>query len=84
MNDDIDYPFSIRHLSDEDGGGYLIEFSDLPGCISDGETIEEAVENGKDALQCWLEAAKASGRNIPAPNQAKNLSGRWGFCRKVH
>lgn len=36
----LDYPFTIRHLSKEDGGGYLIEFPDLPGCMSDGETIE--------------------------------------------
>jgi len=34
-----DYPFTMRYLSSEDGGGYLIEFPDLPGCISDGETI---------------------------------------------
>ena len=40
----IDYPFIIRPLSKEDGGGYLIEFPDLPGCISDGETIEEVYE----------------------------------------
>jgi antitoxin HicB len=34
-----EYPFTIRHLSKEEGGGYLIEFPDLPGCMSDGETI---------------------------------------------
>jgi antitoxin HicB len=39
----LDYPFTIRHLSTEDGGGYLIEFSDLPGCMSDGDTIQEAI-----------------------------------------
>jgi antitoxin HicB len=32
------YPFTIRPLSDEDGGGFVIEFLDLPGCISDGGT----------------------------------------------
>lgn len=34
-------------LSPEDGGGYLIEFPDLPGCLSDGETEEEAILMGK-------------------------------------
>ena len=45
MNEQIKYPFEIRQLSEEEGGGYLISFPDLPGCISDGETIEEAIES---------------------------------------
>jgi antitoxin HicB len=48
------YPFSIRELSEEEGGGFLIEFPDLHGCMSDGETIDEAIENGKDAVRCYL------------------------------
>jgi antitoxin HicB len=32
------YPFTIRPLSSEDGGGFLIEYPDLPGCHSDGDT----------------------------------------------
>ena len=46
----INYPFTIRPLEAEEGGGYLIEFTDLPGCISDGETPQEAMSNGQDAL----------------------------------
>lgn len=61
-----DYPFSIRHLSKKEGGGYLIEYPDLPGCISDGETVEEAIQNGQDAVTCWLDAAKKSGDPIPS------------------
>ncbi len=41
------YPFMTRVLLPEEGGGYLIEFPDLPGCMSDGETLEEAIENGR-------------------------------------
>ncbi len=72
-----EYPFTIRHLSKEDGGGYLIEFPDLPGCMSDGETIEETIENGRDAIQAWLDAAKATNRNIPKPGEFENQSGKW-------
>ena len=61
------YPFMTRVLLPEEGGGYLIEFPDLPGCMSDGETLEEAIENGKDALQCWIEAAAEDGQEIPEP-----------------
>lgn len=73
----LDYPFSVRHLSPEEGGGYLIEFPDLPGCMSDGETIEETIENGKDAAACWISAAKESGRAIPKPGQLEKQSGKW-------
>lgn len=72
-----DYPFKIRHLSQDDGGGYLIEFPDLPGCISDGETIEETINNGHDAVICWLAAAKESGRSIPKPGALEQQSGKW-------
>jgi antitoxin HicB len=64
------YPFMTRVLLPEEGGGYLIEFPDLPGCMSDGETLEEAIENGKDALQCWIEAAAEDGQEIPEPGSS--------------
>lgn len=63
----LQYPFHISTLPDEEGGGYLIEFPDLPGCISDGETIDEAIANGKDALFCWIETGKQYGDGIPQP-----------------
>ncbi len=54
----MEYPFMIRTLSPSEGGGYLIEFPDLPGCMSDGKTIEETIKNGQDAMRCWLSASK--------------------------
>ena len=42
-----DYAFEIRPLSADEGGGYLISFPDLPGCMSDGDSPEEAMTNGK-------------------------------------
>ncbi len=72
-----EYPFTMRHLSNEEGGGYLIEFPDLPGCMSDGETIDEAIENGKDAIQAWLGAAKKTKRIIPEPGELESQSGKW-------
>lgn len=61
------YPFELRPLDPEEGGGWLISFPDLPGCMSDGETPEEAIVNGHDALAAWLLAAHDAGREIPAP-----------------
>lgn len=71
------YPFNIRPLSKEEGGGYLIEFPDLPGCMSDGESIEETIANGNDAVKCWLAAAKEAGRDIPKPGKPETQSGKW-------
>jgi antitoxin HicB len=42
--------FTIRPLTKEEGGGYLAEYPAIPGCMSDGETIEEALANGRQAL----------------------------------
>ena len=70
MKPDLEYPLEIRPLAQDEGGGWLITYPDLPGCMSDGETPEEAIANGRDALAAWLEAAKASGRVTPAPGES--------------
>ena len=62
------YAHIISPLSAEDGGGYLITFPDLPGCMSDGETEAEAVENGRDAFIAVVSALTDIGRDIPAPS----------------
>ena len=61
------YQFTVRPLSREEGGGYLVEYPDIPGCMSDGETIEEAIMNGREALLDCIEVFKESGRKIPKP-----------------
>ena len=63
----LEFPFSISILPAEEGGGYLIEFPDLQGCISDGATIDQAIGNGKDAISCWIDTAKQHGDEIPQP-----------------
>ena len=68
----IEYPFEMRPLSIDEGGGWLIVFPDLVGCMSDGETPEEAIENGIDAVQCWIQACKADGREIPNPGESSS------------
>lgn len=67
MIPDVPYRFTIRPLPEDEGGGYLIEFPDLPGCMSDGETIEETIAHGIDAMRGWIEAMRAEGHPIPTP-----------------
>jgi len=65
-----DYSVLIEPLLPEDGGGFLATVPELPGCVSDGETREEAARNVEDALLCWLEQAREMGRAIPALKSA--------------
>ena len=69
-----DYPLIIEPLSVEDGGGFVAFAPDLPGCMSDGETPEEAVVNLKDAIVCWIEAAHDQGHPVPAPSRHLQLA----------
>lgn len=63
----IDYPFDVQRLAPDDGGGYLITFPDLPGCMADGETVEEAIQNGRDAVISWIATAREFGDPVPPP-----------------
>lgn len=64
------YQFTVRPLSKEEGGGYLVEYPDIPGCMSDGETIEEAIANGREALRDCLDVLRESGHKAPKPEVA--------------
>ena len=61
------YQFTVRPLSKEEGGGYLMEYPDIPGCMSDGETIAEAIANGREALRDCVAVFQESGRKVPKP-----------------
>jgi predicted RNase H-like HicB family nuclease len=62
-----DYQIVIDHLSEEDGGGYLATVTELPGCMADGDTREEALQRVEDAMRAWASAAAEMGRQVPAP-----------------
>ena len=72
-----DYPFEVRPLSAEEGGGYLVSFPDFAECISDGESVDEAIENGLDALKATIAALKSKKLPVPAPNSGGVASGKF-------
>jgi antitoxin HicB len=76
-NFDLDaYPFIVRRLTGDEGGGYLVEYTDIPYCIADGKTAGEAIRHGREALEACLVTIAESGRPIPAP-ESKGSSGQW-------
>ena len=64
----LEYPVRIERLAESDGGGYLATVPDLPGCMSDGETPEEALKNVQEAIASWIAAAKEWKQEIPRPS----------------
>ena len=63
----LEYAVRIDRLAESDGGGYLATVPDLPGCMSDGATPEEALGNVQEAIVSWIEADKEWKREIPTP-----------------
>jgi predicted RNase H-like HicB family nuclease len=56
----------IIYWSQEDGA-YIAEVPELPGCMADGQTYQEALSNAERIIQEWVETAQELGRPIPEP-----------------
>ena len=57
----------------EDGSGYLAEVPDLPGCMSSGETVAEAIDMITDAMSLWLLFNEDEGLDIPMASDMKSI-----------
>ncbi len=60
-------------IADLEDGGYVVEVPSLPGCISQGDTYDEALENIKDAIQGYIDSLEADGLPVPAEDAARVL-----------
>ena len=78
MIPDVPCRFTIRPLAEDEGGGNLIDFPDLPGCMSDGATIED----GLDAMPGWTPAMRAESHPIPAPTRCGGIGRRPIVCHR--
>jgi len=56
----------IIYWSDADQA-YIVEVPELPGCMADGSTYQEAVSNAERVIREWIETAQELGRTIPEP-----------------
>ena len=77
IDDYLNLPYKMEIVKDLDEGGYVVSFPDLPGCLTIGETIEEALKNAEDAKKTWLEAAIEDGIEISLPGDKEKYSGQF-------
>ena len=69
IKDDIEYEFEVAAE-----GGYMVTIPELPGCVSEGTTFEEALEMIQDAMEGWLLVAAEHGD--PIPSKFKSMHNR--------
>lgn len=70
-------PYKMEIVEDVYEGGYVVSFPELKGCLSCGETIEQAIANAQEAKTEWLTAAFEDGISIPEPEAMERYSGQF-------
>ncbi|WP_198468375.1 type II toxin-antitoxin system HicB family antitoxin [Acetomicrobium sp. S15 = DSM 107314] len=65
MEDYIKYEMIIYWSKEDDA--FIVEVPELPGCMADGKTYEEAIKNALIVIREWVETAKELGKEIPEP-----------------
>lgn len=73
----MNLPYRLEIFPDPEEGGYVARYPDLPGCITVGNSMEDAVENAEDAKKEWLTAAVESGVDIAEPMKMDGYSGQF-------
>lgn len=66
------YPAIFKPFSDG-SGGYLVEFPDLPGCVTEGKNLEDAYEMAIDAASGWVLGELEDGEQIPKASEYKDV-----------
>ena len=61
------YKYELIIYWSDDDQRYVVEVPELPGCMADGKTYEDAVQNAQEIIFEWIETAESLGRNIPQP-----------------
>ena len=67
IEDQLRMNYTMEVIEDPTEGGFVVSFPELPGCITCGQTLENALANALDAKKAWLEAALEDGLVIQEP-----------------
>lgn len=63
----------VAFIHGDDGPGFGVSFPDFPGCVSDGDTVEEAIRRGAEALAFHVEGMIEDGEAVPAPRAVQEI-----------
>jgi len=77
LDDYLKLSYRMEIIEDMDEGGFVVSFPELPGCLTCGETIEEAILNARNAKRVWIESALEEGIEINEPDHSKQYSGQF-------
>lgn len=77
LDDYMAMSYRMEIVEDGDEGGFVVSYPDLPGCVTYGETVENAVANALDAKKAWIEIALEEGIEINEPDRLDNYSGQF-------
>jgi predicted RNase H-like HicB family nuclease len=61
------YKYELVIFWSREDGRYVVEIPELPGCMADGKTYEEAIKSAQVIISEWIETARGLGREIPEP-----------------
>ena len=64
----------VAFLHDDAEPGFGISFPDFPGCVSDGDTVEDALRRGAEALSLHVEGMLADGETVPQPRSLHDVN----------
>src|SRR5437016_12103865 len=65
--------YSVHILWSVEDGAYIASVDELPGCLADGQSVDEALANLKTVAREWIEVATEEGREIPKPMTVQDL-----------
>lgn len=72
----MEYPLQV--IADPDGG-YVVVYPDLPGCMTQADTLDEMIAMAEDARRAWITVAYEDGMEIPLPSYPEEYSGKFNL-----
>jgi antitoxin HicB len=73
----LNFPYTVEESENEGKKIYVFSYPDLPGCWSEGETLEEAHQRLEEAKEAWIWASLSEGLPIPEPPKEEEFSGKF-------
>jgi predicted RNase H-like HicB family nuclease len=73
----LPYHIVIQHITDESSSYYFARVQEFDGCMSHGDTYEEAFQNIREAMEGWIETKLENGFPVPEPDNESQYSGKF-------